>query len=61
MPPFPWHVRPDVPHSHDKAWDPFWDVAQSLGVPLCWESGAGFLLDVYPGFAPPDGIGGFFR
>ena len=50
MHPFPWHVRPDVPHIHDAAWDPVWDALQSLGIPLCWESGTGFVLDVYPGF-----------
>jgi predicted TIM-barrel fold metal-dependent hydrolase len=52
MHPFPWHARPDVPHIHDTAWDPLWDAAQGLGVPLCWEAGAGFMLDVYPGFEP---------
>lgn len=52
MHPFPWHLRSDVPHVHDGAWDPLWDAAQGLGMPLCWESGAGFMLDVYPGFGP---------
>jgi predicted TIM-barrel fold metal-dependent hydrolase len=52
MHPFPWHLRRGVPHIHDRAWDPLWDALQSLGVPLCWDAGAGFMLDVYPGFGP---------
>ena len=55
MHPFPWHVRPDVPHVHDKAWDPLWAAIQAAEIPLCWPAGAGsrFMLDVYPGFEPP--------
>ena len=55
MHPFPWHVRPGLPHGHDAAWDPFWATVQDLGVPLCWEAGTSprFMLDIYPGYEAP--------
>jgi predicted TIM-barrel fold metal-dependent hydrolase len=55
MHPFPWHVRPDLPHIHDTAWDPVWATTQDLGIPVCWEAGAGprFMLDIYPGYDSP--------
>ena len=39
MPPFPWHIRPELPHLHDEAWDPLWATIQDAGVPICWHSG----------------------
>ena len=55
MPAFPFRIRPDLPHISDPAWDPLWDAAQHLGVPICWHSGADhdFLLEVYPEYSSP--------
>ncbi len=38
-PAIPMHLR-DVPHVNDDAYDPVWDVCQSLGVPICLHAGS---------------------
>ena len=54
FPAIPLHLRDNVPHINDEAYEPVWRTCEELGVPVCFHSGASPELEMEPwsGFSP---------
>ena len=54
FPAIPLHLRDNVPHINDEAYDPVWRGYEELGVPVCFHSGASAELEMEPwsGYSP---------
>jgi predicted TIM-barrel fold metal-dependent hydrolase len=54
FPSIPLHLRDNVPHINDEAYEPLWSACEELGVPVCFHSGASpeLVMEPWSGFSP---------